>query len=208
MVSATLCPKKLHVLNEADYTVDHWRNGAGVTTKLLQLPERSTHDNFEIRVTRAPINGQGQFSSYPGIERTITQISHNQVVLTFANGNSEALAHLVPFSFDSVLAPHVNLPVGPALVLNVMTRRNRWSSHVRVLSGETVTSCAPGPGELILVYSVSGHWLARSGSHEKTLLGGETLLVQGVESVDVAGSADAIAVIAYIQPVCSVPVAI
>lgn len=190
----------LRLLSAADYASVPWKNGAGVTTDILLLPLGESHETFDIRVSRAPIVSEGPFSSFPGIDRKITRLAEAPLELTFEDGRSETLERFQPLAFDSALAPRSGLPEGPTQVLNVMTRRGRWSSRVRVLHGEGTATLEPVAGALLLIYAVAGEWHARAALGEQSVREGETLLAADCGVLDLSGPAGAAVLIAEIGP--------
>ncbi|UVK41840.1 HutD family protein [Mesorhizobium sp. AR07] len=172
----------LQLLSQDAYHRTAWKNGRGVTEDVLLLPEEATHADFDIRISRAPIVDDAQFSSFPGIDRTIIRLSENPLVLSFADGSEVVLDHLAPYRFDSALSPKTRLSSGSALVMNVMTRRVRWSSTVRTLRcSVNETLCVPRGG-LVAVHVVGAPcWVAalRVGP-------GQTLVARDAAQLEVA----------------------
>jgi len=177
-----------------------WKNGEGVTRDIFLFPEGSGHDSFDVRISLAPITRNGPFSSFPGIERTITRLSTNSLALVFDDGRTVPLARLEPVTFDSVLAPHSVLGEGSAEVINIMTRRGRWSAHVRVLSGPFEDNPAPPDGSLVLVYAVKGSWLATGPAARADIGPNETLLARNTAGFHLRGDAGAEALFAILTP--------
>lgn len=165
-----------------------WKNGRGITEDVLLLPPGSGHDDFEIRVSLAPIVEEGPFSSFPGIDRRITRLSRERLSLVF-DDREVALERLVPLHFDSVLAPRSRLPDGPAKVINVMTRRGRFDQAVEthsdwrgILDVET--------GQIVVVHAVDGNWTGRTKDRELTAGKGATLVAYGPLRFDVRGQGE------------------
>jgi environmental stress-induced protein Ves len=73
----------LKVFRASDYAVVPWKNGGGVTHDVLLLPEGATQEDFDIRLSLAPIVTEGLFSSFPGIDRHITRLSRERLTLLF-----------------------------------------------------------------------------------------------------------------------------
>ncbi len=85
----------LRVLTVSDYTVTPWKNGGGITQDVLLLPQGASQDDFDIRVSLAPIVTEGPFSSFPGIDRHITLLTRERLELVFP-AQTRSLARLQP----------------------------------------------------------------------------------------------------------------
>ncbi len=186
----------LEFLTEQDYRPTPWKNGRGVTEDVLLLPQGATHENFDIRISRAPIVDESQFSPFPGIDRTITRLGENPLVLRFEDGEEVALGHLSPYRFDSASAPSSQLPGGASQVMNVMTRRGRWSARVAVVGNSDGGSMSVPLGGLLVVHAVRGECIASPGRIDA----GETLIVRDVARVDIAPGRDSVCLVAAFEP--------
>jgi environmental stress-induced protein Ves len=186
----------IELLSAQDYRRTPWKNGNGITEDVLLLPEGASHDGFDIRVSRAPIVDESRFSPFPGIDRTITRIGEKPLVLCFSNGKEVVLEHLSPVSFDSNLAPTSRLPSGASQVMNVMTRRGRWTSQVTVLR-ETGTHSLPIPQNgLVVVHVVAGS-CDMTGTRAEA---GETLVARDMEQAELALGGGSACLVAMIAP--------
>lgn len=167
----------LRILSKHDYVSTPWNNGRGVTTDVLLLPEGAGRQDFDIRISLAPIDEEVPFSSFPGIDRHITLIEGHGLALDFG-GTTRRLDPLTPLFFDSAAAPVSRLASGPVRVINVMTRRGRWTAEVAVWreAGDLLL----GADELAIVHAIAGTWHAADGV---ALDAGDALLVQGPERV-------------------------
>ncbi|QEN86272.1 HutD family protein [Labrys sp. KNU-23] len=138
------------------YATLPWKNGRGETDEIFLSPPGASRDDFEVRISSAPIIEDGAFSSFPGAERVITLIEGEELELDFES-STHRLLPLAPFRFDTGLAP-IGRPVkGPVRVFNVMASRKRWR-HV-------AQDVLAGPGEhiipaddLVVVFAASGTW--------------------------------------------------
>ena len=61
-------------LGAADARVLPWKNGRGTTTELALWPPDSNFEGgeFDWRLSIAPVDEPGPFSSFPGVERILT----------------------------------------------------------------------------------------------------------------------------------------
>lgn len=184
------------LLTPEDYRKTPWKNGNGVTEDVLLLPKGSSHENFDIRISRAPIVDESRFSAFPGIDRTITRLGENPLSLRFADGREVELGHLAPYSFDSALAPNSLLSTGASQVMNVMTRRGRWQSHVSILHGTAHEVIDVPEAGMLVVHVVRGKCdigVTHAGD-------GETLIIEGPAKTEVVLSGGSSCLTAVITP--------
>ncbi|MFI1356123.1 HutD family protein [Streptomyces sp. NPDC020898] len=139
-----------------------WKNGGGTTREVasgtMQAPRASTEitDGFDWRVSVADVDTEGSFSAFPGIDRVITLVEGEGMVLT-VDGTPHPVGPLSPFAFSGDAATHCRPAAGTVRNMNVMTRRSRATAQVRII---TVTA-AQGPewacaaGETLLVMAVT-----------------------------------------------------
>ncbi|MBP0580655.1 HutD family protein [Labrys sp. LIt4] len=143
-------------LARATYATLPWKNGRGETDEIYLLPQGGSREDFEVRISSAPIIEDGAFSSFPGAERVITLIEGEELDLDFGDSRHRLLP-FAPFRFDTGLAPTGRPVKGAVRVFNVMASRQCWHHAAqRVLAG-------PGsheipPDDLVVVFSVSGSW--------------------------------------------------
>lgn len=115
----------LRHLPATGYDNQPWKNGQGWTEEVLLLPDGADRDAFDLRISRAAIVDDAPFSAFPGVDRIITVIEGDGLVLEFGD-ETVTLDRLAPFRFDSGRAP-VGRPRGTAVrVLNVMAARGVW----------------------------------------------------------------------------------
>jgi environmental stress-induced protein Ves len=174
----------LTILPQSTFRQIPWKNGGGVTNDVLLEPPGASHEDFDLRVSIAPITAEGPFSSYPGIERTITVLGANPLRLIFEGGAQDMLLErLRPATFDSVLAPHSRLPDGPTRVINVMTRGPDLSAEVSVVTGGEERSFLLRKGERAVLYAVEGSWTVRSDAPGVVLPAGDGCLAEGPSEI-------------------------
>ncbi|PRH85785.1 hypothetical protein C5L14_19725 [Labrys okinawensis] len=143
-------------LARTTYATLPWKNGRGKTDEIHLSPQGASREDFEVRISSAPIIEDGAFSSFPGAERVITLIEGEELELDFGRFRHRLLP-FAPFRFDTGLAPTGRPVKGAVRVFNVMANRRRWL-HVaqQVLAG-------PGsheipPDDLVVVFAISGSW--------------------------------------------------
>lgn len=125
----------VHLVQTRDVPPMPWRNGGGFTREMLAWP---TPQHWLLRVSVAEIEGDGPFSSYPGIERWFVVLDGEGVVLS--PGDSPAITldtGSEPLHFDGALAPLCTLVDGPTRDLNMMLRRGQAVGEFEpVIAGE------------------------------------------------------------------------
>ncbi|GLK85052.1 HutD/Ves family protein [Ancylobacter defluvii] len=189
----------LKVLTMSDYVVTPWKNGGGVTSDVFLFPDGATQENFDIRLSLAPIVTEGAFSSFPGIDRHITRLSATPLGLVFG-GEIRELKRLEPLYFDSVLQPRSVLPEGPAQVLNVMTRRGRWNAQVMPVVGGNEPLLAVPDGGLVVLHAVTGTWQVGDRVGSVIVRPGETLISREESTLRASSQRDGEAIVAFLSP--------
>ncbi|MFU0504776.1 HutD/Ves family protein [Pseudaminobacter sp. NGMCC 1.201702] len=183
------------LLTQESYRSVPWKNGQGTTRDVLLLPAGASHENFDIRVSLAPIVGDTPFSAFPGIERVITCLSDNLVVLVFADGREVQLDTLAPYRFDSSLSPSTRLPAGESQVLNVMTRRGRCNATVEITHGAAKNTLKVPSGGMVIVHAAQGDCEVAG----RRVSFGETMLVRDLAEVAVTVGSGSAALVATIE---------
>ncbi|MDH6484587.1 HutD family protein [Streptomyces sp. SAI-127] len=151
-----------HALRWNEYRSVPWKNGGGMTRQVasgtLQAPMASAEitDGFDWRVSVADVDAEGPFSTFPGIDRVITLVEGEGMVLT-VDGTPHPVGPLSPFAFSGDAATDCRLEAGAVRNVNVMTRRSRATATVRIVTvavaREAEMACAAG--ETLLVMAVT-----------------------------------------------------
>lgn len=122
------------VLRVADYRTMPWKNGGGETTEIAVAPSGAGLSDFDWRVSMAKVSGDGPFSIFPGIDRTLCVLDGNGITLGMEEQGAVRLDPAsAPLLFPADIAVSAQLTDGPIIDLNVMTRRNRLTHTVRRL---------------------------------------------------------------------------
>ncbi|BAB53904.1 HutD/Ves family protein [Mesorhizobium japonicum] len=125
----------MRILRAADYRVMPWKNGGGTTTEIAVFPDGAGLDEFDWRVSMARVEGSGPFSSFAGIDRTLSVLEGEGIVLDVAGRPAARLTPASqPFAFPADLPTSAALIAGPITDLNVMTRRGRTLHSVERLA--------------------------------------------------------------------------
>lgn len=114
------------VLRAADRVATPWKNGGGKTATVAVFPEGAGLADFDWRISIARVEGDGPFSAFPGIDRTLTILSGGSMMLKDRVLRPDS----APFSFDGTEPVTAMVAGGPIYDLNVMTRRGRFTHRV------------------------------------------------------------------------------
>ncbi|MER8046704.1 HutD family protein [Streptomyces sp. NPDC094032] len=174
-----------------------WRNGGGATREIVARP--SATEEFRWRASVADIDADGPFSPFPGVDRTLTLLTGDGVRLTCPGQFDRLLTRVgEPFAFSGDLNLTAELPGGPCWVLNIMTRRDRWTARVARASAPVV----PRTGHSGLLYVQQGRW--RTGTEGRVLSPGEGVWWDGTAPAEAPMaqplSPDAVALWADVAP--------
>ena len=170
----------MRILRAADYRVMPWKNGGGTTTEIAVSPDGAGLDDFDWRVSMAQVGSSGPFSSFAGIDRTLSVLEGEGIVLDVAGQPAARLTPAsAPFAFPADLPTSAALIAGPITDLNVMTRRGRMRHRVErlpvwarteVLTAADTTLILPADGEIAVINATP----VRVGPLDALLLGPET----------------------------------
>lgn len=170
----------MRIIRAADCRAMPWKNGGGTTTEIAIHPPGATLDDFEWRISMAHVSADGPFSTFPGIDRTLSVLNGSGIRLAFGDGETTTLdRRSEPFAFAADRAVTGLLVDGAIDDVNVMSRRGRWRHRVRRLDGD-------GPAELsvssdLLVFVASaGRWTI---AREVLATGDSAVLTNGEEGV-------------------------
>ncbi|WP_328752922.1 HutD family protein [Streptomyces sp. NBC_00285] len=148
-------------LRWSEYRRVPWKNHGGTTREVaagtVHAPLASTEpaDGFDWRVSVADVDARGPFSAFPGIDRVITLVEGEGMVLT-VDGTPHPVGPLSPFAFSGDAVTDCQLEAGAVRNMNVMTRRSRATARVRIItvtSRGTEMACAAG--ETLLAMAVT-----------------------------------------------------
>ncbi|OYQ31715.1 hypothetical protein CHU95_21515 [Niveispirillum lacus] len=150
-----------------------WKNGGGETTTVAVFPEGAGLSDFDWRISIARVDGDGPFSAFPGIDRTLTLLTGGSLAL-----NGHVLTpDSAPFAFDGALPMQALVTGGPVHDLNVMTRRGRFSHSVARVRGPVALGGVPAVRLLLALedgYRGLSRWDALLvGPHEVAKVTGE-----------------------------------
>jgi environmental stress-induced protein Ves len=165
----------------ADRTAIPWKNGGGATRDVLISPAGAALDAFDWRISIAEIVSNGQFSSFPGIDRKLAVLD-GKVALTVeghAPVTLDAYRRVLDFPGEAAVEGH--LIDGPSTALNVMTWRGRYTARMAVQS-----AAQPKTGAHVTVIVALNALTAISADDYFHLERQDALLIQGSEAVTIA----------------------
>ena len=109
--------------------VSRWRNGGGETREIVSYPPGVA--DFAWRASIATIAADGPFSPFPGIDRVITLLHGDSVLLRHAQGEQQLQPHQ-PWPFPGEWAIDAQIGDSACQDFNIMTRRDSWQAQVAV----------------------------------------------------------------------------
>lgn len=111
-----------------------WKNGGGTTRQLAVSPADATANDFLWRISIAQIDVAGEFSSFPGIDRTILLWHGEGVTLRSPVWPDHRLDDAsAPFFFRGEEEVVCDLLGGPTQDLNLMLRRGKVDATFEII---------------------------------------------------------------------------
>ncbi|MFF2345781.1 HutD family protein [Pseudarthrobacter sp. NPDC058119] len=120
----------MQIIRFAGLKAEPWRNGGGVTREIARL--ESADGGWDWRVSIADVAKAGDFSAFPGMERVLTVIEGELLLLT-VGGAEQPLEKYRPFRFDGGAATTAALPTGDIRDLNVITRTGAFKAFTSII---------------------------------------------------------------------------
>ena len=121
----------MEIIRFTELKAEPWRNGGGVTRQVASHPSAGGA-GWDWRVSIADVAKAGDFSPFPGMERLLTVVDGDLLLLT-VNGAEHALEKYRPFRFDGGAATSAVLPTGDIRNLNVITRTGAFKAYASVI---------------------------------------------------------------------------
>lgn len=153
----------LTILKAENHRRMPWKNGGGVTVEIAIHPQGASVDDFDWRVSMATVASDGPFSVFPGIDRTLSVLEGDGILLDVEGEETKLTVESAPLAFAADARSSARL-IGSAITdLNVMTRRGRLAHKVRRLpvDGTTLTVADGNPA---LLFCSEGQLDLNSGS--------------------------------------------
>ena len=124
----------MEIIRFAELRSEPWRNGDGVTRELASHPKAASAQDgaWDWRVSIADVSKAGDFSAFPGMERVLTVIDGELLLLT-VDGDEHPLEKYRPFRFSGEAAAHGALPTGDIRDLNVIARTGSFKGFTSII---------------------------------------------------------------------------
>ncbi|MCW3766090.1 MULTISPECIES: HutD family protein [Paenarthrobacter] len=124
----------MEIIRFADTHPEPWRNGGGITRELASHPKAASAQDgsWDWRVSIADVSKAGDFSAFPGMERVITLIDGELLLLT-VDGAEHPLEKYRPFRFSGDAASSATLPTGDIRDLNVIARTGAFKGYTSIV---------------------------------------------------------------------------
>jgi uncharacterized protein len=153
----------MRIVRATECRVMPWKNGGGSTTELAVSPAHATFDTFDWRISMAKVSTGGPFSSFGGVDRSITIVGGNALILRVGSDAPVTLAvGSEPFSFQGELKTCASLPSGEITDLNVMTRRGRFNHRMMRIEQPQSAEFAEEE-DIVVVVALNGSATVSSG---------------------------------------------
>lgn len=124
----------MEIIRFADIRPEPWRNGGGVTREIASHPKAASAQDgaWDWRVSIADVSKAGDFSVFPGMERVLTVIDGELLLLT-VDGGEHPLEKYRPFRFSGEAASSAALPTGDIRDLNIIARTGAFKGYTSIV---------------------------------------------------------------------------
>jgi environmental stress-induced protein Ves len=143
------------ILPAAGYRAMAWKNGLGVTHEIAREP--ADGDSFLWRLSIAEVAADGDFSLFPGVDRTITLIKGAGMALDFREAPARRIdRRFTPFDFSGDWHCRCRLIDGPIRDFNLMVDRARIQASTQAVRLEDEPLAIEAGEGRVLVYCGEG----------------------------------------------------
>jgi uncharacterized protein len=177
----------MKILRAADYRRMPWKNGGGETVEIAVFPEGAGLSDFDWRISMARVDGDGPFSEFPGIDRTLAILEGAGIILDVDGDIRRLTIDRAPHSFPADRPTSATLIDGTVTDFNVMSRRGKVAHEVRPFDGATKS----GPHGIRLLFSTGPNLDAEIDGRRVTLGRRDALLLDPGETAELCGPAGA-----------------
>lgn len=173
----------MRILARAQRLVTPWRNGGGETSEIAVAPSASGIADFSWRLSIARIDGDGEFSAYPGVDRLLMPLSAGGLDL-LVEGVRRIIPRfkVIPFAGEAdVSAVGVT---APSLDLNVMVRREFGTASLACEAVERSILVSNHSGEVMAIIALDGDLRVNGECIERE----DAVLSDEAETIEVEGT--------------------
>jgi environmental stress-induced protein Ves len=188
----------MQVLRCAGYRRMPWKNGGGETFEIAVSPPEATLDAMDWRISMAVVASDGPFSSFPGVDRTLSILEGDGIELALEGAGAFLLSPgTEPFHFPADVPAMARLSGGAVTDLNVMSRRSAYRHLVRRLPVDAPQLLAT-KANAVAVFACSGAVAcARPGEPPATLQARDCALFRAPPGhIELAGEGPAVVLLA------------
>lgn len=155
------------IIRQCDLVETPWKNGGGITRNVA---EHRDANGPLWRLSIADVDGDGAFSSFPGLTRVLTVIRGDGMVLHGPEGDMQA-DYARPVRFDGGVQVRATLTQGPIRNFNLMFDTVRCAGDAQTIRAAGVHEIGQAGQTCVL------HVIAGASSVESTELGaGDTAI--------------------------------
>ncbi|PNI09234.1 hypothetical protein CXX84_07895 [Arthrobacter sp. AFG7.2] len=159
----------MEIIRFADLKPQPWRNGGGITRQIAGHTGTAPAPDggWDWQVSIAEVTKAGDFSPFPGMERVLTVVDGELLLLT-VDGAEQPLEKYRPFRFPGGAATTCSLPTGDVRNLNVITRAGSCKGFTFIIEISKKRAHPLFAGQLGIL--LQGQATASDGAHEPEVL--------------------------------------
>lgn len=143
--------KDMQIIRQRDLVETPWKNGGGITRNIAE--ERDDHGALW-RLSMADVDGDGAFSSFPGLTRILTVIKGDGMMLHGPDGMMPA-RYAAPVRFDGAAPVTATLSQGPIRDFNLMFDTARCEGDAQVVRDPGAHEVGQ-PGQTCMLHVIAG----------------------------------------------------